>query len=242
MKFPTSQRFLAVYSGVLTLVFAVTVLSGFTSSPSKLQLKELDVQRINVVEPDGTLRMVISSKSAFPGLIIKGKEYPHPSRRTAGILFFNDEGTENGGLTFGGYKTEDGKPVSYGHLSFDKYMQDQTLVLEASQQGQRYAKGLSIVDRPSYPITELLPLMKRLDDMKPDERKAAIEKFTSTHPKPAQRLYVGETKDHAVGLTLKDKAGRKRIVLRVAPDGSPVLQFLDANGKVIGQLPRGSEG
>ena len=48
--------------------------------------------------------MVISNKADFPGIIIKGKETPHPDRKTAGMLFFNDEGTENGGLIFGGSK------------------------------------------------------------------------------------------------------------------------------------------
>ncbi|HEU5398350.1 MAG TPA: hypothetical protein VFV77_03650, partial [Gammaproteobacteria bacterium] len=83
MQFFASQKFLAIYSGVLTLVFAATVLSGFANSSDHVQLRELDVQRINVVEPDGTLRMVISDKADFPGAIFKGKELPHPDRKTA---------------------------------------------------------------------------------------------------------------------------------------------------------------
>src|SRR5580700_65453 len=67
-------------------------------------IKELDVQRINVREPDGTLRMTISNSATAPGLIFKGKEHAFPNRQAAGILFFDDEGTENGGLLFGGAK------------------------------------------------------------------------------------------------------------------------------------------
>lgn len=233
----TGQRFLVVYSGVLTLVLAVVLLAAFARPSGKLRLDELDVQRINVVEPDGTLRMVISDKTHSPGIYIKGKEYPHPDRKTAGILFFNDEGTENGGLTFGGYKDKDGTPVSYGHLSFDQYMQDQTLVFDASQHGGQYTKGLSIVDRPDYPITELLPLGESLKGMQPAEREAALKKFASTHAMPVERLYLGRRKDDDVGITLKDKAGHARLVMRVNADGSPVLQFLDADGKVVSQLP-----
>jgi hypothetical protein len=51
---PPGQRFLTIYAGVLTVVFAVTVLSGFARAPKKLSLDELDVQRINVREPDRT--------------------------------------------------------------------------------------------------------------------------------------------------------------------------------------------
>ncbi len=54
----------------------------------------IDVERINLREPDGTLRMVLSNRAAFPGLIHKGKERPHPGRtHAAGLLFFNDQGT-----------------------------------------------------------------------------------------------------------------------------------------------------
>lgn len=84
---PIGQRFLTIYAGVLTVVFAATVLSGFALAPKKLSLDELDVQRINVREPDGTLRLVISDAATAPGIIIKGKEYPHPNRKTAGMIF-----------------------------------------------------------------------------------------------------------------------------------------------------------
>jgi hypothetical protein len=59
-----------------------------------------NVQRINVVEPDGTLRLVLSNHSRLPGVIVRGKERPF-ARPQAGMLFYNDEGTENGGLVFG---------------------------------------------------------------------------------------------------------------------------------------------
>src|SRR5215467_13940003 len=114
MKNGFGNRFLAIYTGVLTVVFAMTVFSGFAPKSKKTTFEEITVQRINIVEPDGTLRMVISDKTRFPGIILKGQEHPHPSRKTAGMLFFNDEGTENGGLIFGGANGKDG-PNSYGH-------------------------------------------------------------------------------------------------------------------------------
>ncbi len=85
-----SQRFLAIYSGIHTIVFAVTISSGLTAqkpAPAKTNFDEINVQRINIVEPDGTLRMVISDKTRFPGIISRGKEFPHPNRKTAGTAF-----------------------------------------------------------------------------------------------------------------------------------------------------------
>src|SRR5260370_40788820 len=122
MKTLSRDRFLAVYSGAITAAFLYTITSGFAAPAKKVTFDESEVKRINVVEPDGTLRLVISDKAHFPGLIVKGKEYPHETRKTAGILFFDDEGTENGGLTFGGMKDKSGKVSSYGPLIFDKYM------------------------------------------------------------------------------------------------------------------------
>lgn len=43
-------------------------------------------------------------------------------------------------------------------------------------------------------------------------------------------------KDDAVTLTMADTAGHPRIVMKVAADGTPSLQMLDAKGKVVGKM------
>jgi len=69
------QRFLVIYSGVLTAAFTVSMLAGFAKSPVAT-FDEINVHRINVREPDGTLRMLISDSAKLPGVIVKGKEQP----------------------------------------------------------------------------------------------------------------------------------------------------------------------
>lgn len=235
-KLFSSQRFLAVYSGVLTVVFAFTVLGGF-APPRRQSFEEINVRRINIVEPDGTLRMVLSDKALLPGIVIKGKEHPHPNRSSAGILFFNDEGTENGGLSFGGEK-KSGKATSYGHLSFDDYEQDQVFTIDASQEGDQHRYGLALVDRPDYPIGDLVAVTDRTKDLPAGEKRAELEKFIAAHPRPHQRLYLGRSADRAVALRLKDVEGRDRMVVEVAPDGSPHIRFLDGKGTVVSELPQ----
>jgi hypothetical protein len=239
--FTRAQRFLMIYSGVLTIVFAVTLLSAFSRQEAptrkKVSFDEIDVHRINIVEPDGTLRMVLSNTPEFPGIIVKGKEYPHPNRKTAGMLFFNDEGTENGGLTFGGSKDKDGKVSSGGHLSFDQYMQDQVLSLDANEHDGKRQYGITLVDYPDYSIMEVIDLIQRIKSLPEAEQKAEIDKFYTQHPKPQPRLRLGRERDLSAALRLKDIAGRDRIVIMVKPDGSPILQFLDEQGKVTMQLP-----
>lgn len=60
-----SIRFLVIYSAVLTLVFAVTVFSGFAAATRANGFDEIKVHRINVVEPHGRLRLVISNRSSL---------------------------------------------------------------------------------------------------------------------------------------------------------------------------------
>jgi hypothetical protein len=235
-----NQKFLAIYSGILTLVFAITVLTGFTADSRNASFDEVTVHRINIVEPDGTLRMVLSDKSEFPGIIIKGKEHPHPNRKTAGMLFFNDEGTENGGLIFGG-EMKDGKGSSFGHLSFDAYEQDQIFTIDAGKTGDQSASALAMIDRPEYPISEVLALTDRMKGMTDEQKKAEIAKFSKEHGAPHQRLFLGRSEDKSVALRLKDVDGKDRIVIKVAADGSPMLEFLDKDGKVISQLPSGGK-
>jgi hypothetical protein len=91
-------------------------------SDQKQTFDEIQVHRIDVVEPDGTLRMLISDRDRLPGVIVKGKEQPKFDRPGAGMLFYNNEGSENGGLVFGGNRNEKGEVVDSGaSLSFDKY-------------------------------------------------------------------------------------------------------------------------
>ncbi len=230
------QRLLIVYSGVLTVALAAALFSAAGGS-RKTSLEEIDVQRINVVEPDGTVRLVLSSKALFPGIIFKKKEYPHPNRQTAGILFYNDEGTENGGLTFGGAKDKDGKVSAYGHLSFDQYDQDQVLTMDASEDdGYRKAR-LSIWDRPDYSIGELLALQGRLKNVPEAEQKAEYSRFFAQREKAQPRLFLGKSDNGAVSLRLNDRGGRERLVLEVTPEGEPVIRFFDENGRETGRWP-----
>ncbi len=236
-KLFSNPRFLAIYSAVVTLAFAIVVLGGFTESRQKQSFDEITVHRINVVEPDGTLRMVISNKADFPGIIIKGKETPHPDRKTAGMLFFNDEGTENGGLIFGGSKDAAGKVESYGHLSFDQYEQDQVFSIDAEEQNGARNSVLRIIDQPNHPITQDIDAATRIAKLPKDQQKAAWDDYHSKTPHSLMRIMLGRTDDRSVALRLRDMQGRDRIVIRVAPDGTPSLQFLDEQGRVTSQLP-----
>src|ERR1700730_24718 len=154
MRFFSDQRFLAIYSGVLTIVFAVTLLCGFAALRSQ-SFDQLTVHRINFVEPDGTPRLIISDRAEFPGMFMRGKEYPRPDRGdAAGLLFMNDEASEMGGLIWSGLRDKDGKIQNHGHLSFDQYEQDQIFAIDSGQEDQDKFSAIRIGERGDYPIQQ----------------------------------------------------------------------------------------
>lgn len=206
-----SQRFLAVYSGVLTVICGVMLFAA-AEKPPATSFDEITVHRINVVEPDGTLRMAISNHARLPGIIVRGKEQAF-DRPQAGIIFYNDEGSENGGLIFGGHRNEKGEVVdSGGSLSFDKYDANQIVQLAGVDDREDRFAGLIVVDSQAGGTSR-------------------------------RRVWVGRGDDGEATLALMDANGKKRIVLRVAPDGAARLEFLDANGKVVQQVsPSKSDG
>lgn len=240
MKFIGSQRFYAIYSGVITAVLAFVVFTGFDASQtSKIRLQELTVQRINIVEPDGTLRMVISDKARMPGIYVKNVEHlPGHHSSTAGMLFVNDEGSECGGLTFSGYKDAQGNIRSTGHLSFDRYLQDQVITMTASQTNDQLSSLFNVLDQPSWSIEEYIALLERIQNLPADQQQAEVQAFLATHDLGAHRMAIGRNTDRSVGLDLKDAQGRVRATLKVQADGSARLQFLDANGNVTSQFPQ----
>jgi hypothetical protein len=141
----TGERILMAYCG-LTSTALVAVLVMGAARPAQT-FDEITVHRINVAEPDGTLRMVISDKARLPGVIVKGREQPKADRPQAGMLFYNDEGSENGGLIFGGRKNAKGEVVDAGgSLSFDKYGASEVIQLAGVDDAENRFAGLSVRD------------------------------------------------------------------------------------------------
>ncbi len=71
----SNPRFLALYSGVLTIAFAAVVLM-YAARKQNGNFGIITARRINIVEPDGTTRLTISNRADFPGAWNRKKEYP----------------------------------------------------------------------------------------------------------------------------------------------------------------------
>ena len=199
-----------------------------------IDFDRIRVHRIDVIEPDGTPRLIIANKADYPGSFFHGREVDRSDRRdSAGMLMINDEGTEDGGFIFGGAKVN-GKPSSFSHLSFDQYDQDQTVVLGTAlnPDGTRDA-GISLNDAPDRPITpEMYSEAMRIKAMPHGEERATEwSAFMARYPSLTPRGSFARAEDGSVALTLRDKTGQARLQLTVADNGEPAIKLFDAKGK-----------
>jgi len=232
-------RFLKMYAVVMTLLFGVLALAAFRQADQRTKFAEIDVERINIVEKDGRLKMVISnSERQHPG-VVDGKMLSR--KRPAGMLFFNERGDECGGLTFEG-NLKDGKAGASASLTFDKFRNDQTVGIQhlEGDKGQYYA-GLRVWDRPDTslgPVIEKLAAIEKMSDG--PEKTAAMQELRAI-PGGAERVMVGRDREKAAVIRLSDAKGKPRIRLSVDAMGAARLEFLDDAGKVTYSLPQESK-
>jgi hypothetical protein len=236
MKIFSNPRFLVVYSGALTVVFTAVVLFGAARLRDQT-FGIITARRINIVEPDGTTRLTISNRADFPGAWNRRKEYERPDRReAAGMLFMSEEGTEQGGFIWGASQLPDGTIENHSHLSFDQYEENQVFAIDAGQEGKEKFARITMVDQGDFPIEEKRHANEEIDKLPVNQQDAAWDKFFAKHRHDVKRLTLGRSPDGSVGLELRDQAGKARIVLAVRPNGEPILQFFNDDGRVVREL------
>lgn len=220
--------FLKPYSILLTC--AVFGFIGYTMTHNVMMASELTVERINIVEKDGTLRMVISNKERqHPGRM-NGSDVPKRDR-DAGLLFFNDEGDECGGYIFKGNKDEAGMS-----LSMDQYKNDQVLTLSYDQSHKDSVRarflGLTLFDRDEFSLSQQANYVDSLKTLNnPAAYQDGMRKFAAAGH-VTKRMFVGKTKEGEVGLFLADDKGNPRIQLYINKSNQPVLRMLNEKGEI----------
>jgi hypothetical protein len=225
---------LKVYAACFTLALAVIFLTGFQAS-EKTKFAEIDVERINLVEKDGRLVLVMANTDRMPDPIIGGRTFPRSGARTPGMLFYNGKGDENGGLTFGSTTNPDGTYRASAVLLFDQYNQDQTVGMTYSDTNGRRNAGLTVWDRPDKPIWEVVGPV--FDTPEGPERTALVRKLQEAGDLGSVRLFVGKRPDKSAQLSLADPKGNVRLLISVDAAGNPRISFLDEKGKEVYSLP-----
>lgn len=226
--------YLEAYCLVITLLVGSLLVMGFSSS-QKQKFTEIDVERINIVEKDGKLKMVISNQERQHPGITNGKIIKRSGPRPPGMIFFNHLGDEMGGLVFG----ENGGNGHFGSLTWDKVRNDQTMGFRHMESDNgTYTTGLQMWQQPNLPSDVVLPKYEAASKITDETaRRAAVQKLIDSGEMTTTRLFLGKYRDDTTMLEMSDIKGKPRIRMQVAPDGTPKLNFLDENGKVIYSLP-----
>lgn len=179
-------------------------------------------------------------------MVLSNEDRQHPGRadgnemepreRPAGIIFFNNERDECGGLV---YKTKkkNGKIISGMSFTMDNYRDDQVIQLlndENYNNGKTYIKrGLSI---NQYPIgSSMVARNKKLDSLRKiediDERKKKINNVMKKEG-PVNRLFLGKTRGDSSGLFLAGPDGKPKMMIYVDDKGVPKIQTFSENGEI----------
>lgn len=224
-------RFLHAYAAMTSLALVVLAAAAFRQSTPQ-NMGEITAERINIVDANGTLRLVIANKDRMHPGVIGGKTLQRP-RPYAGFIFFNDHGDEAGGLTLRG-REEGGTRVADAGLMFDQLGQDQTIGFDYSEENGQRSAGFKVWDRPDTPLSAIVDQVNAANAIdNPAERAAALAKIRASAPQPARRVFVGKSRDRVASVQLADAQGRTRLVLKVEPDGTAGIEFLDGDGKVV---------
>jgi len=171
--------------------------------------------------------------------IIDGKDILPGHRQSdpiSGIMFYNSEGDECGGLIYGNEEDEDGNISADVSLTFDQYKQDQVVQMHYSGENGQKNYGFSIYDLPDTPLPELLKCHNEIlnSNLTEDEKDTELDKVWKGN---TQRALLGKNNNGNVSVQLSDSKGNPRIRMVLDSSDVPRMEFLDSEGNVTYKLP-----
>ena len=235
-------RFWQGFSVALTLALVLSLadsLRSLSAQPTQRQrFTELDVERINIIEADGTVKLVIANRQRAPDQVRDGQSRPRDeSNKSPGITFFDDAGDEAGGLKVRGDRRVG--PSAGRHLFFDQHRGDQVLGLLSTETEKGRSAGLIVWDRPDMPLPEVIQRYEKVMAAPPgpERDKLAAEFEACCQGFGQSRLFLGKSENRDARLGLADARGRERLRLIVAATGEARIEFLDEQGRQTFMLP-----
>jgi hypothetical protein len=228
---------------VLALLLA-TVLLGINCVHPLLprqRFKVLEAERINIREKSGILKAALSNSAGF-------NEFQRAERggvTFSGLMFYNEEGKEEGGLVYSGKSAPGGQDADVT-LTMDQYRQDQNVYLhhEEHKDSQHLSieDGLSINARPDWTgVKEEYGIYDQLDKLPPEQQEEARLKARQAGKISSPgRVFLGVRRGlrdsvpyDDSGVFIKNKWGRNAIKLYVDNENKPHFEVYDALGKSI---------
>ncbi|NOT94235.1 hypothetical protein [Ferruginibacter sp.] len=238
--------FLRTFAVATAVGFVFIATSAFKENGNQ-KFGEIDVERINIVEKDGTVKMVITNVERFPNgkVKINGRPTNEGRKKRSGMLYFNEDGIECGGFIYDGQKNAKGHSAGLS-LTYDQYDGDQVMQLltQDYKEGDKrvVTSGLMFNDRPSKESQiKTEQIMKELDKLGKKDPKAADEKYKLYEAQGliggAPRVMLGKSGSENNGLFLFDNKGMPKAMFYVDKENKAKLDFFDDKGNTIASFP-----
>jgi len=226
-------QFLKIWLLISNLAIAFLFYKVLTG---KLSTDEVTTKRINIIGENKDLRMVISNETRQHSGRIEGKDVPHRDR-PAGIIFFNNEGNESGGI-ISNVTSKDGSTNSGMSFTMDRYNHDQVIQIlnnEIYKDGdEKIQRGLLISEFPKgakfFNLNNEYEEILKIKDKKL-QREKTIDLIRREGAK--KRVYLGRSFKNEAGLTLYDQSGKPKLKIFVDDKGQPKFEYAGNNGKMI---------
>jgi len=223
-------------------IMSVLLLFAFKTNENQ-KFGTIDVERINIVEADGTVKMIITNVEQFPNgeTIINDKPINKNRKKRSGMLYFNEDGLECGGLIYDGAKNENGHSSGLS-LTYDRYDGDQLMQLlttdEARGDERRVSSALMFSDRTAnLGRKETYKISAELDNIKDKKLRRQKRKEYADQVGGTPRILLGKTSSQNNGLFLFGDNGKPKAMFYVDKDNNVKLEVYDDQGKVTNSWP-----
>lgn len=238
--------FLRTFAFATVIGMVLLTASAFRKT-GNYRFSEIDVERINIIEKDGTVKMIITNVERFPNgaEIINDRPTNEDRKKRSGMLFFNEDGIECGGFIYDGQKNENGHSAGLS-LTYDQYDGDQVMQLltqDYRQGDQRFVSStLSFNDRPAKESQlQSDEIMRELEELGKKDPQAMEAKYKEYEEQgiigAVRRVMLGKSPGQQDGLFLFDNKGKARAMFYVDKENNAKLDFYDGKGKVIASFP-----
>lgn len=223
------------YTIASTLLISFFTLNSFKSKENVQKFDEIEVKKITVIGDNNLPRMVLSNETRQHSGRLNGKEM-EKRQRPSGIIFFNNQGDECGGLVYQS-KLKDGKIVSGMSFTMDNYNDDQVVQI---LNDEYYADGKSYIQRGininQYPVgSNMEERNKKIEEInKITDKVERTKKLNELWDKEGSvnRLFIGRTKGNSSGLFLSGPDGKPKMMIYVDDKGNPKITTLNDKGEM----------
>jgi hypothetical protein len=209
---------------------------------------ELRLRRLDITDAEGNVGFILAARPRLPGIRFEGKQHGPGSRKDhPGMIFYNNNGDEVGGLVAMATKSPEGYYNGGISFSIDQVGHDgQVASLMNWTEGDYARTALRINDFPAginpgvitssdaYK-TALAAARAATTDEEREIKWRAYFEMLGRERFYAERIFLGSegAAERTAKLELKDSMSRPRLRMLVDGTGEPRIEFLDTEGKIV---------